>query len=113
MLIPLVDAIPAVSGKPGRPRRRPDKLHADKAYDSKHSRADLTARGITPRISRKRVDTSKRLGRYRWVIERTLSWLMRYRRLVRRYDRLGEHFAAFATIACAHICYRKLLKATM
>ncbi|WP_433086522.1 hypothetical protein ACQP1P_13455 [Dactylosporangium sp. CA-052675] len=42
--------------------------------------------------------------------ERTMSWLMRYRRLVRRYDRHTEHFAAFTTIACTLICYRKLKK---
>jgi transposase len=44
------------------------------------------------------------------VIERSLSWLMRYRRLVRRYDRIAEHFQAFTDIAVALICYRNLTK---
>jgi transposase len=56
------------------------------------------------------VESSHRLGRHRWVIERTMSWLMRYRRLVRRYDRRGAHFAAFTTLAAALICHRKLIK---
>ncbi|TYC21920.1 IS5/IS1182 family transposase, partial [Micromonospora sp. MP36] len=39
-----------------------------------------------------------------------MSWLMRYRRLVRRYDRKGDHYEAFATIASTLICYRRLTK---
>ena len=50
-LIPLVDTIPPIigpRGKPGRPRKRPAKLHADKAYDSSSLRRALRTRGITP-----------------------------------------------------------------
>ena len=113
LLLPLLDAIPPISsGKPGRPRRRPTKLHADKAYDNQPLRAAIRARGIAVRIARKGIESSQRLGRHRWVIERTLSWLMRYRRLVRRYDLYAEHFTAFTTIACALICHRQLLKVT-
>jgi transposase len=112
LLLPLVDAIPPVSGKRGRPRRRPAKLHADKAYDHKALRAAVQARGIGVRIARKAVESSQRLGRHRWVVERTMSWLMRYRRLVRRYDLYAEHFTAFTTIACALICHHRLLKRT-
>ena len=110
VLLPLVDAIPPVAGRRGRPRRRPDKLHADKAYDHRQLRAAVRARGIAVRIARKAVESSQRLGRHRWVIERTMSWLMRYRRLVRRYDRYAEHFTAFTTIACALICHQRLHK---
>jgi transposase len=46
------------------------------------------------------------------VIECTQSWLLKYRRLVRRYDRLAEHFQGFVTIASALICYRRLTKIT-
>jgi transposase len=65
-LLPLVDAIPPIIGprrKPGRPRKRPAILHADKAYDSSSLRQALRARGITPRIARRRIDSSERLGR--------------------------------------------------
>lgn len=110
LLLDVVDAIPPVQGRRGRPRRRPRKLHADKAYDSQLLRTGVKARGIVPRIARKKVESPNRLGRHRWVVERTMSWLMRYRRLVRRYDLYAEHFAAFATIACALICYRRLSK---
>jgi transposase len=52
MLIPLVDHIQPVRGRTGRPRRRPEKLHADKAYSSKANREALRRRGIQPRIAR-------------------------------------------------------------
>jgi transposase len=110
LLLPLIDAVPAIRGRRGRPRRRPRKLHADKAYDQPKLRAALRRRGITARIARRAVDPSTRLGRHRWRIERSLSWLMRYRRLVRRYDRLAEHFHAFVTIGCTLVCYRQLTK---
>ena len=106
----MLDTMPAVAGRRGRPRRRPEKLHADKAYDHKSVRAAVRRRGITVRIARKAVESSHRLGQHRWVIERTMSWLLRYRRLVRRYDRHGAHFAAFASLAAALICHRKLIK---
>jgi IS5 family transposase len=97
LLIPLVDAVAPTRVPRGRPRHRPAKLHADKAYDQKVLRAELRRRGITPRIARKGIESSTRLGRHRWVVEASLSWLLRNRRLVRRYDRIAEHFEAFAT----------------
>ncbi|WP_431040495.1 transposase [Streptomyces sp. P1-3] len=53
---------------------------------------------------------SQRLGRHRWTIERTMSWLAGCRRLHRGYDRKAEHFSAFTGIACTLICYRRLAK---
>jgi len=95
-----------------RPRHRPAKLHADKAYDQRLLRTELRRRGITPRIARKGIESSTRLGRHRWIVESSLSWLLRNRRLVRRYDRIAELFEAFATIGAALICYRRLIKVT-
>ena len=59
----------------GRPRKRPEKLHADKGYDFPRCRKTLRKRGIKARIARRGVDTSERLGRHRWVAKRTLAWL--------------------------------------
>ncbi len=52
-LIPLVNAVPAVHGRRGRPRRRPDSLYADRAYDSDPHRRSLRAVGIIPHLARK------------------------------------------------------------
>ncbi|MFF8884112.1 transposase [Streptomyces flaveolus] len=54
-------------------------------------------------------ESSQRLGRHRWVVERTVSWVAGCRRLHRRYERKADHFLAFVGIAAALICYRRLI----
>ena len=111
LLEAVVDAVrPIVGprGRPGRPRFRPAKLHADKAYDSAEKRRALRSRGITPRIARRGVESSERLGRYRWIVERSLAWLLGYRRLGVRYERRADILSAFLYLACALVCLRYL-----
>lgn len=102
-----VDAIAPIR-KPGqgRPRKRPKKLHADKAYDFGRCRKALRKRGIAARIARRGIESSERLGRHRWVVERTLSWITWYRRLKVRYERRADIHQAFLDIGCALICWR-------
>ncbi|MGW4720368.1 IS5 family transposase [Nocardia sp. NPDC004260] len=109
-LRPLVKAIPATRSRRGPRRRKPGKLHADKAYDTAELRQWVRNRGIGVRIARKGIESSQRLGRHRWVIERTISWLTGYHRLSIRYDRKATHFLAFLTLAAALTCYKKLAK---
>ena len=111
LLEPLVDAVPAVigpRGRPGRPRRRPAKLHADKGYDYPGCRRVLRRRGISPRIARRGVESSQRLGRQRWKVERSLAWLLANRRLTVRYERRADILTAFLHLACALVCAGKL-----
>ena len=112
LMLPLLDSVAPVRSRRGRPRQRPAKLHADKAYDQKALRAEVRRRGIAMRIARKGIDSSQRLGRHRWIVEACLSWLMNNRRLVRRYERKAEHFQAFADLGCILICHHRLTKAT-
>ncbi len=107
-LKPLVNAIPKARSRRGPRRGKPAKLHADKGYDSDELRHWLRSRAITPRIARKGIDSRDSLGRYRWVIERSLAWLSGYRRLTLRYERHGHLFAAFLTLAATLTCYKKL-----
>lgn len=108
-LVELVDAIaPLPTGRPGRPRRRPDRLHADKGYDYRRCRRALVKRNIRPRIARRGIDSSERLGRVRWVVERTQAWINRFRRLRIRYERRSDMYEAFLTLAAALICLRRL-----
>ncbi|MCE7078729.1 IS5 family transposase [Streptomyces sp. ST2-7A] len=109
-LMPLVTGMPSIRLSRGPRRRRPAKLHADKGYDYDHLRRWLRSRGITPRIARRGTDSSARLGRHRWTVERTIAWFGRYRRLHRRYERKAERFLAFTAIACTLICYNRLTK---
>lgn len=103
-------SIPPIRSRRGPRRRLPGRLHGDKGYDDPHLRAFLRGRGIIPRIARRGIASSRRLGRHRWVVERTVSWLAGCRRLHRRYERRADHFASFVAIAAALICYRRLTK---
>ncbi|MBI4496661.1 MAG: IS5 family transposase [Chloroflexi bacterium] len=108
MLETTVDAIAPIRQWRGGRRRRPDQLHADKAYDSRRCRRALRARRIRPRIARKGVESSERLGRHRWVVERTLAWLNRFRRLTIRYERRADLHQAFLDLGCALLCWNFL-----
>lgn len=111
-LKPLIRGIPAIRSRRGPRRRRPGKLRADKAYFSADHLAWLRERGLIPRIARPGIESSERLGRHRWKIERSIAWLFGYRRLTVRYERKGSHFLAFLGLAAALTCYKKLAKLT-
>jgi transposase len=106
----LIDAIPPIKRPAGQRRRRPAKLHADKAYDIPRCRRALTRRRIKVRIARKGIERSDRLGRHRWVVERTLAWLGQFRRLTIRYERRADIHHAFVTLGCALICFKALAR---
>jgi transposase len=105
----LIDAVAPIK-RPGRgrPRKRPEKLHADKAYDDKKCNRALRRRRIKSRIARKGIESSQKLGRHRWVVERTLAWLAKYRRLTIRYERREDIHEAFLHLGCSLICLNYL-----
>jgi transposase len=107
-LLPLIDGIEPVKGRRGRPRQRPDRLLADRAYDHDKYRRELRARGIQPVIARRETEHGSGLGRRRWVVERTFAWLHGFQRLRIRYERLPELHQAFLDLGCAVICLRML-----
>jgi len=57
------------------------------------------------------VESSQRLGRHRYVAERSLAWLVGYRRLQVRYERRADILTAFLQLACALICLNSLKQA--
>jgi len=65
MLEAVLDDIPPIRMPTGRRRRRPAKVHGDNAYDHRRCRAYLRRRDIRPRIARRRIEPSTRLGRHR------------------------------------------------
>ncbi len=105
-------AIPAVKSRRGPRRGRPGKLHADKAYDQPALRRWVAAHGIGVRIARKGIESAEKLGKHRWVIERTMAWFTGYRRLTLRYERKAGHFLAFLQLGAAVTCWKKLRKLT-
>jgi transposase len=107
----LLDAIPPVKGKVGRPRRRPGKLHADKAYRSRRNQGVLRRRRIKSRIARPKIESSEKLGRFRWVVERTIAWMDQMRRLLIRYERRNDIYHGFYDLGCCLICFDFLKRA--
>ena len=109
LLEPILDSMPAIKvGGRGHPRRRPVKLHADKAYDNRRWRAYLRRREITACIARIGIESSQKLGRHRWVAERTVGWLLAYKRLALRYDRSTKTITALTRLAVTLIAARNL-----
>jgi transposase len=107
-LLPLIDSLGPVRGKPGRPRLRAEALLADRGYDHDKYRRLLRARGVRPLIARRETPHGSGLGKRRWVIERTFAWLHFFRRLRLRWERRPELHQAFMHLACALICQRYL-----
>ncbi|MEU6667891.1 IS5 family transposase [Streptomyces sp. NPDC046727] len=107
-LLPLLDAIPPVRGRVGRPRRRAVTLYADRGYDHDSYREQVRARGIVPAIARRGTGHGFGLGVYRWVVERTFAWLHGFRRLRVRWERRADIHEAFLKLACCLISHRQL-----
>jgi len=104
----VVADIPPIRTPAGRRRTRPAKVQADKGDDSRANRAYLRRRGIRARIARGQIESSARLGRHRWKVERSLSWLSCFRRLQVRWDRDAGRWFAFVLVACAVVCFNRL-----
>nr|WP_245738227.1 IS5 family transposase [Streptomyces sparsogenes] len=105
-LLPLLDKVPPVAGVVGRPRRRPDMLFADRGYDHDKYRRLLWQRGIRPVIAERGQPHGSGLGIFRWVVERTISWLHGFRRLRIRWERRDDIHEAFLGLAACLITHR-------
>ena len=93
----------------------PSRLIYDRAADSDPLRERLAERGIElicphrKRRVRKATQDGRSLKRYRkrWIVERTISWLQAFRRLVTRYEFYAFLFQSFAKLACLMIVLRR------
>jgi len=105
-LLPLVQAIPAVPGRRGRPRRRPARLYGDRGYDHDKYRRALRRKAIQPYIARRGQPHGSGLGVIRWVVERTIAWYHGMKRLRIRWERRDDIHEAFLALATCIITYR-------
>jgi len=110
-LLPLVEAIPHLAGKPGRPLHKPECVQGDRGYDSQPHRNTLQERGIRTELAKRGTPHGSGLGKTRWVVERSIAWLHQFRRLRIRYERRPSIHEAFLKLGCALICWR-FLRAT-
>jgi transposase len=81
---------------------------ASKTPKGKAAGDHLRRRKIRPLIAKQRTEHGSGLGKQRWVVERTISWLHQHRRLRIRYERRADIHEAFVSIACSMICLRQL-----
>ena len=107
-ILPAVVDFPIVAGKPGRPRTHPQELYADAGFDCEATRNILRWLGIEPHIRHSQGEHGSHLGRVRWVVERTISWIKGLRRMRVRYDRSLTSIDAWTSIAAAVVCLQIL-----
>jgi transposase len=102
--------VPAVAGRVGRPRRRPESVVADRGYDYEKYRLALRERGIRPVIARKQSGHGSGLGTVRWVVERAFAHLHQFKRLLVRYERRADLHHALLALGCCLVCFRRYRK---
>jgi transposase len=108
-IIPLVVDFPVVPGQPGRPPTQPKTVVADRGYDSAATRWLLRWLGIDAKIAKRNTAHGSGLGKVRWVVERTISWIKGLRRMRVRYDRLRVVQNAWTTLAASAVCLQILI----
>ena len=109
-ILPAVVSFPTVGGKRGRPRTHPSSLYADAGFDCDATRSLLRWLGIEPHIRHCNEEHGSHLGRVRWVVERTISWIKGLRRMRVRYDRSSTSIDAWTSIAAAVVCLHILME---
>jgi putative transposase len=107
-------ALDAVVVRSSRGPRRPRHLCLDKGYDFESTELEVRSRGITPHIRRR--GEPALLGIFqgkarRWVVERTQSWINRFRSLLIRWERSGTRYDALLHLGCALVTFRCLSRA--
>ncbi len=111
MAIALIDGIPPIKQPQGRPRRRPDEVLADRAYDAEEKiRQPLRQRKIEPLIAKRNTKNGSGLGKFRYVVEAAFDWLFNQRRLRVRYEKRDDIHQAFLIIGCFLICWRRIME---
>ena len=106
--MPLLDDIPPIHGRRGRPRRKPKALYGDRAYGTPRNRRGLKGRRIEDHLAQPRTPHGSGLGKVRYVVERGLAWVGQARRLKIRYERLPAVHRAFHLLQLARICCKVL-----
>jgi len=103
-----------VRARPAPKARRPQHLCADAGYKGAPAREAAKRRAYRPQIKQRREEakTKRRVPGYkarRWVVERTHSWLNRYRKVLVSFEKTEESYVALLTLAAAMICWRQTI----
>ena len=103
-----------VRARPAPRPRKPQHLCADAGYKGYPARQAATHRHYRPHIKQRREEMkAKRIvpgyKARRWVVERTHSWLNRYRKVLVSFEKTEESYVALLTLAAAMICWRQTI----
>jgi putative transposase len=112
LLEPTLDHI--VVKRPEGKKAPKQHLCADKAYAGEPAQEAIESRKYIPHVRQRgeEVKAKKRNPRYkarRWVVERTLSWLNRFRKLLVRLEKKTSSHEALLELACAFIVFRRVI----
>ena len=112
VLEPTLDGI--VVDRPSEKEGPKQHLCTDKAYVGQPAEKSMRERGYVPHVRQRgeEVEEKKRNPRYRarrWVVERTHSWLNRFRKLLVRFEKKTASYDALLELACALITFRKVI----
>lgn len=104
-----LESIPVKRPKPTR--KKPQGLCLDKGYDYDEVRDLAKEFGYTTHIrpGGEEAQTLKRKAGFkarRWVVERTHSWMNRFRRILTRWEKKTENYLGLLHLVCAVITYR-------
>jgi putative transposase len=109
MARPTLESVPIP--RPAPTPEKPQGLSLDKGYDYEEIRALVEEFGYTAHI-RPRGEEAQAIKREvgykarRWVVERTHSWMNRFRRILIRWEKKPENYLAMLHLACALITFR-------
>jgi len=106
-LVPLVDNCGPLD-EDLEAKHTPDEVYGDRAYDSEPHREELRKRAIEPKLAKRNTEHGSGLGKFRWVVERTISWLHGFRKLRFVTEKTDAMKYAFFDLAMALICFRFL-----
>jgi transposase len=117
-LFPLMESICVKTpNQRGRPKKRPDRVHADKNYDTfivrlylqrRHVHANIPRRSRKKRVGGPTIFDKTALKKTRYAVERFFSWIKSFRRIDTRYDRSADAFMAFFRLGCILILMREV-----
>lgn len=108
----MLEALPAVQGPRGRPRRKPRALLGDRGYGFAWVIRSVVARGVKSLLAPRGSPHGSGLGRRRYVVEQTLAAFGQFRRIKFCYEKVGIHFQAFHDLAASLLCFRRVQQAS-
>jgi putative transposase len=112
LLEPTLDEI--VIDRPSEQEGPKQHLCLDKGYTGQPAQESIRGRGYIPHVRQRgeEIAEKKKNPRYRarrWVVERTHSWLNRFRKLLVRYEKKASSYEGLLELACALIAFRQVI----